>query len=157
MSLPRTTLSHLWLSSLVTSGLSDSVSGQSSTFTPHFHMLSCLETTSGPVPTQNSFLLTPKNVSCVLACLYLPTILPLSSSFGGLPVTQQYLHPNSSYSSAHPESRPLILSFVLNIYGLPNHLGSQLSDSPTSRSTPGFSGHLHLFALQNSSLFYRKA
>ena len=60
-------------------------------------------------------------------------------------------------TSTHPESRPLILPFVLNIYGLLNHLGSQLSNSPTSQSTPGFSGCLHLFALQNSGLFYRKA
>ncbi|KIM50330.1 hypothetical protein SCLCIDRAFT_34407 [Scleroderma citrinum Foug A] len=102
MSLTRTTLSHLWLPAPVTSGLSGSVSGQSGTFTPHFHMLYCLEITFSPVPTQNSFLLTPENVSHVLACLYLltiplSTILPLSSPSSGLPVTQQYSHPNSGY------------------------------------------------------------
>ena len=60
-------------------------------------------------------------------------------------------------TSTHPESCPSILSFVLNIYGLLNHLGSQLSDSPTSWSTPSFSGHLHLFALQNSGLFQQES
>ena len=47
-------------------------------------------------------MLTPKNVSHVLACLYLPTIplstiLPLSSPSSGLPVPQQYSHLNFGY------------------------------------------------------------